>query len=128
MCELSSYTKRRMSLFEENVTNHASISKCDTAGLQHCDDDVHGMSIVGSSTSNFDEASRSDNSDSTFYPVHADNDEHDGTYRLYNVEPSQNVQLKYNMHPLQNSSDNDDMSNVDDACSTEENNNDISDL
>ena len=40
--------------FEDNVTNPASTSKHDAAGVQHCDDDVHDMSIVGSSTSNFD--------------------------------------------------------------------------
>ena len=68
--------------FEDNVTNQASRSKCNTTGSRHCDDDTDDVSIVSSSTSNLDESSRSDNLDSTFHPVHADDDEHDDSCKV----------------------------------------------
>ena len=64
---------------EDNVTNHTSQSRCNTNDLHHCDDDTDDVSIVSSSVSKYDESTQSDNSDSTFHPVHDDDDERDPT-------------------------------------------------
>ena len=109
---------------EDNLTNHASQSKRNTNGSHHCDGDADDVSIVSSSASDLGESSRSDNSDSTFHPVHADDDEHDDSCKVYNVEPSQDVPLKSNMRPLHDSSDSNCTTDVGDACSVEENNKD----
>jgi hypothetical protein len=109
---------------EDNVTSQASRSKCNITGSRHCDDDMDEVSIVSSSTSNLDESSQSDNSDSTFHLVHDDDDEHDNSCRVCDVEPSQEVPLKSNMRPLHDGGDSNGTTNIGDACSVEENDND----
>ena len=67
---------------------------------------------------------QSDSSDSTFHPVHADDDEHDDSCGVYDVEPSQEVPLKSNMRPVRDGSDSNGTTDVGDACSVEENDKD----
>ena len=62
----------------------------------------------------------SDSSDSTFYPVHADDDEHDDSCGVHDVKPSQEVPLKSNIRPLQDGSNSNGTTDVRDACSVEE--------
>ena len=109
---------------EDNLTNHASQSKRNTNGSHHCDGDADDVSIVSSSTSDLGESSRSDNSDSTLHPVCDDDDEHDDSCRLYDVEPSQDVPPKSNVRPLRNGGDSNGTTNAKDACSVEEIDND----
>ena len=109
---------------EDNLTNHASQSKRNTNGSHHCDGDADDGSIVSSFNSDLGESSRSNNSDITFHPAYDDDDEHDVSCRLYDVEPSQDVPPKSNTRPLRNGGDSNGTTNAEDACSVEETDND----
>ena len=109
---------------EDNLTNHASQSKRNTNGSHHCDGDADDVSIVSSSTSDLGESSRSDNSDSTFHPACDNDDEHDVSCRLYDVESSQDAPPKSNTRPSRNGGDSSVTTNAADACSVEDTDND----
>ena len=109
---------------EDNLTNHASQSKRNTNGSHHCDGDADDVSIVSSSTSDLGESSRSDNSDSTFHPACDNDDEHDVSCRLYDVESRQDAPPKSNTRPSRNGGDSSVTTNAADACSVEDTDND----
>ena len=109
---------------EDNLTNHASQSKRNTSGSHHCDGDVDDVSIVSPSTSDLGESSQSDNSDSTFHLACDNDDEHNVSCRLYDVESSQDAPPKSNTRPLRNGGDSNGTTDATDACSAEDTNND----
>ena len=108
---------------EDNVTNHTSQSKCNINDLHYCDNDTDDVSIVSSSVSKYDESTQSDNSDSTFHPVHDNDDERDNSCKLYDVELSQDVPPNCNMCSLQDGRGSNGKTDTEDSCSVQETDN-----
>ena len=114
-CKYQSVRKKRP--LNNNGANQASPRGSNNNGSHHGDDHTDNLSIGTSSTSKLDESMRSNSSDSTYRPSCDDEDEHDDSHRLYNVEPSQDIPHASNMCSLQEGGNQNEISDFEDAHS-----------
>ena len=114
-CKFQSVRKKRP--LNNSAVNQASPCGSNDSGSHHGDDHTDSLSIGTSSTSKSCESMPSNSTDSTYHPLCDDEDEHDDSHRLYDVEPSQDRQHVSNMFSLQDGGNQNDISDCEDAHS-----------
>ena len=108
---------RKKGPLKNNAVNQASPCAINNSGSRHRDDHADSLSIGTSSTWTSCESMPSNSTDSTYQPLCDDEEEHDDSHKLYDVDPGQDSPCVSNMCSMQDSGNQNDISDGEDAHS-----------